>query len=443
MMDPIKAYATNLQNLKDLSTNNFIACASCILKIQSSSASNDFDTIMNGAIRMFESQKTQESIHYRYCGNRGYVNEHAIVSDALATLCRNYPREKTLSIVQACISRLRIYCGSDVNKLVEITKLIEKMRSFYNSEDVEKWFQSVVDGFVAIVEKLPVASSSSTQYPYQRSPSSDVLLNTSTELLFRHLFEFGESNDIKRVQQWAVTVQLEQLSKLNKIFDRAASSFPALTYRDASAAHEFVEAVKSRFMESKLADLYARYQKLVPTTQTAHPVFLSWSMPHATTSCRALTAFLRSPRSGPERIIVGGGINYARSLASGSNRYSASSNQRDQLHQGYSAVIEATSNTGKNAAIVVFKTCALFDAQMSKHTSDLAELSKLANEIVCLEVLYRFKTWLRWLPMGLFPTLFPSVQPASSQIQQRSHVWKLLRSNRYHSFVFQLGNQWQ
>jgi hypothetical protein len=378
IMDPMKAYATNLQNRKHLSTNNFIACTSFILKIQSSSASYDFDTIMNGAIRKFESQEIQQLIHYRYGGYHGYASEHAIVSDALATLCRNYPREKTLSIAQACISRLRIYGGNDVDKLAEVVKLIEKLRSFYNSEVVEKWFRDVTEDFVAIVEKLPLASSSWTQ---KRSPPSDILSKNSFGLLFRHLFEFGESNDIKRVRQWATNVvQVEPLSKLDAILDRVASSPPAPTYRDASAIHEFVQEVKSRARELKLAGLYSRYLKLAPATQTANPVF-SWSMPRATTSCQALTAFLRSPRIGPERIVVGGGIKYSRSLASGSNRYSASSNQRDQLNQGYSAVIEATSNTGKNAAIVVFKTRALFDAQMSKHTSDLAELSKLANEI--------------------------------------------------------------
>jgi hypothetical protein len=42
-------------------------------------------------------------------------------------------------------------------------------------------------------------------------------------------------------------------------------------------------------------------------TQGGPPVF-SWSMPEAFTSNSALTAFLRSPRSGPETIVVGGGI---------------------------------------------------------------------------------------------------------------------------------------
>ena len=100
-------------------------------------------------------------------------------------------------------------------------------------------------------------------------------------------------------------------------------------------------------------------------------------MPHATTSCQALTAFLRSSRSGPEKIIVGGGINYPRSLS-----YSPTSDQRDLLKKGFSAKISVTSATGKNAAIVVIKeTRTLFDAQLSKHTIDLVELSKLAGEI--------------------------------------------------------------
>jgi hypothetical protein len=48
------------------------------------------------------------------------------------------------------------------------------------------------------------------------------------------LFEFGTSNDIKRVEDWAMKAQLGQLSKLENVLDRFSSSASGATYLDAA-----------------------------------------------------------------------------------------------------------------------------------------------------------------------------------------------------------------
>lgn len=181
--------------------------------------------------------------------------------------------------------------------------------------------------------------------------------------------------------------QLTQLTKLEDILTRiTSSSSVAPTYRDAAAANAMVQAVKSRVKSLKLSELFTQHQKLLASTQRGAPVF-SWAMPQASTSNPALTAFLRSPRTGPETIVVGGGINNARALSgtsrhSYSYRYSSSSNRSsDPLKQGYSATIEATNANGRNASIRVTKTRALHDARLKKHREDLAALTKCAADI--------------------------------------------------------------
>ena len=155
---------------------------------------------------------------------------------------------------------------------------------------------------------------------------------------------------------------------LNKVVTVALA---APTYRDAAAVNEFVQAVQCRLKMLKMSVLHIRYQKLVSATQNGEPVF-SWSMPQATSPNTTLTAFLRSPRAGPETIVVGGGINNARSLVGlgrsydSYRRYSSSADNcsSDPLKQGYSASITATSATGINAAIRVTKTRALYEARV-------------------------------------------------------------------------------
>lgn len=120
-------------------------------------------------------------------------------------------------------------------------------------------------------------------------------------------------------------------------------------------------------------------------TRRGLPVF-SWSMSEAFTSNSALTAFLRSPRSGFETIVVGGGINNARSLAgtsrhSYSYRSSSSNCSSEQLNRGYSATIEATRATGQAASARVTKTRALFDTRMKKFRDDMSALAKVTKDI--------------------------------------------------------------
>lgn len=213
-----------------------------------------------------------------------------------------------------------------------------------------------------------------------------MLSSYNDDELFRRLFESGVRDDIQKVESWAMKGQLGQLSKLEKILDRVTNaSLGPLTYRDAIASNGFIQAIHSRIQKFETQHLHSRYQKLLAATRGGAPVF-SWSMPLATASNPALTTFLRSPRTGPKLIIVGGGINNARSLA-GTARYSyrgyLSSGNRDsyQFERGYSATIEATQATGQNASIRVTKTRAFHEARMKKYREDLSELSRVSEEI--------------------------------------------------------------
>lgn len=385
--NPIKAYVAKLRNRKELNIDSFIRVADLILKIQQASDSNGFELDLNEAIKDFESQKGNQTPSSGYYSYRSQYNSSSTqaTATALVAFCQSHPREKTMPVIDASISRLRGENCTNVNKLNEVASLLQRLRAFQDSKNIERWFHSVVEDFISIVEKLPSTSSSSTRYSYGGS-SGDALSGNNAEELFRRLLEFGGSNDIKRVQQWAMTAQLGQLSKLESTLNRVLSGTSNTpTSPDAAAASAFVQAVKGRIKTLKLCDLYARHQKLLSATQGRQPVF-SWSMPQANTSSPALTAFLRSPRSGPETIIVGGGIGNARFLAGGGSRYgysrySSNSNRSDPLQQGYSATIEATRATGRSAAIRVTKTRALHEARMKKYTNDLAELTKTTDEI--------------------------------------------------------------
>lgn len=358
-IDPINAYATTLANQDTRNICDFITNMSFLLNIQTTPES------MNDAVRIFETREKTYSHSKQSSSQAVFV--------ALESFCCHHPREKTMPIVQACISRLWGDSGTDVDKLVEVVNILEKLRSFNNPEDIERLFHGVVKEFLAIVDKVLINDSSPTQHSYGWCGWRDrhILYNNNIDKLFRHLFELGGSNVITGVEQWAMKAQqLEQLSKFDAILDRVTSHASLTsTYCDDAATNDFVQAVKSRVKELKLSDLFTRYQKLLPATQIA-PSGFSWSMPQANTPCEALTAFLKSPRSGPEELIVGGGINNARKLASGAHRYTIVANANQQ---GYSVRIEATSAMGKNAAIIVTKT--------SDYTNALAELSSLAAEI--------------------------------------------------------------
>ena len=259
----------------------------------------------------------------------------------MVSLAHRHPSTNTKAVVQACIARMRKQQITH-DKLIQRISVLQRLRAFYDSRDVHVWFHDVVMDFISIVNNLPPSSPAPTRY----GGSSDVLSSNKADELFRMLFKFGTSNDIKRVEDWAMKAQLGQLSKLESILDRLCSTASNTTYLDAAASSAFIQAVNSRTKTLKLADLHSRHQKLLVATQGGPPVF-SWSMPQASTSNSALTAFLRSPRSGPTTIVVGGGINNARSLAGASRRsysYRSSSSNRssEQLKRGYSATIEAT-----------------------------------------------------------------------------------------------------
>ena len=99
------------------------------------------------------------------------------------------------------------------------------------------------------------------------------------------------------------------MQELEKVWMRVPSP------RDPATMHSFVGRLRERAQHVRITQLEQHYQDLQSHIQQGEPAF-SWCLDTVEeTPCSALTAFLRSPRSGPERIWIEGGINMARQLA--------------------------------------------------------------------------------------------------------------------------------
>lgn len=158
--DPVKAYSAKLAARKDLNMADFLKVANCFLRMQTASGSTDFDAMLDQKVKDFETRTTNQSPASNYGGysygyRSNYNSSTQASADALVSLSQHHPREKTKPVVQACIARLRKQDGNSTDKLGQRANLLQWLRSFHDSSDVENWYRGVVDDFVTTVEKLP------------------------------------------------------------------------------------------------------------------------------------------------------------------------------------------------------------------------------------------------------------------------------------------------
>lgn len=116
-----------------------------------------------------------------------------------------------------------------------------------------------------------------------------------------------------------------------------------------------------------IAHLQSQRQKLLASTPFPPPPF-SWHMPYAQHRCPQIQSFLRCPEQ-CKTLIVGGGVCASREL-SGCHRC-----------ETFSAHIQATRATGRNASVIVMKTREYHKNIVSTYDFILREVHTLDYEI--------------------------------------------------------------
>lgn len=196
----------------------------------------------------------------------------------------------------------------------------------------------------------------------------------------RELLCNGAPDLLERVEKWAASASYETLCDANTILQKANSL--SLSSEHASATDKLINAIASREEEVALLEYKRIESDLLRATSCGKPVF-SWSMPMARSGSAALDSFLHGIEKGPREIVVGGGINHARTLA-GSSRYGGygySTTPHEHIRNGFSATIQNTQKTGRNASIIVTKTDKWFQAHLQEYETNMKELGKVRQNI--------------------------------------------------------------
>jgi hypothetical protein len=260
--------------------------------------------------------------------------------------------------VLACFARLRKESVPNIpSELLKRANALEKIRQNVSVFDANDICKEIVQDFVEDIQSI--------------SLSSDI---NNLTLLAKFLFEFGDNLHLQRFKQWVSGACSTRISKISAAFSQVSvSDTPKLEAKKRS----YVEILNRQLQEQKIQDLRQECQtlqtqqhSLIRALRNGTPNF-SWSMPNAQINNSTLKSFFGSSEVGPKTIVVGGGVKYARSLAYG-------------LQSGYSATI-SVRGTGRNAAVVVTKTRAFYDAQMKKYQDDKKELGNIEEKLLSLK----------------------------------------------------------
>jgi hypothetical protein len=149
----------------------------------------------------------------------------------------------------------------------------------------------------------------------------------------------------------------------------------------------------------KLKEIYEDYASLVERTSSGVPVG-SWCIPNAQTPNQEITEFLRSRQSGTQRVVIGGGIDNARTLqflrgeklipefnftsSALDHRVvtaTAAESSSSPMPPGVKITTDQYSGCGNKAAVVVTKIRPMFDRQVEQYQTDMGMLAKMIREI--------------------------------------------------------------
>jgi len=284
-----------------------------------------------------------------------------------------------VKFVNPIFARWRTLQKYSVDHLAEEILAMRKLAHQVPALEMYDLQLAMMEDFLSIMnQKSKTISGSTTQYS-QSYRAGATWKNQKIGVIIEELISYGTPLIFEQVEIWASSALCADLLDADSIFQNINSSHIASEH--VAAKDKCVMLIHSCSRKLMVADYQKQVSELQLATQHGKPVF-SWRMTNARTGCTTLDQFLRSTNNGPTEITVGGGINYARSLARGP-QYGYSGNTSLQrgicISKGYSAKITVTSKTGANASVIVNKTQQWYNEMVQAYETNMKKLSPAAQ----------------------------------------------------------------
>lgn len=300
----------------------------------------------------------------------------AAICERIIVLASSHSGNHIVKFVKPIFARWRKVQKYSVDHLAEEILAMRKLAHQVPALEMYDLRLAMMEDFVSIMNQKSKTTSSSTAQYSQSYRAGTTWKNQKISVIIQELISYGTPHIFEQVEIWASSASCADLLDADSIFQNINSSHIASEH--VAAKDKCVMLIHSCSRKLMVADYQKQVSELQLATQHGKPVF-SWRMPNARTGCTALDQFLRSTNKGPTEITVGGGINYARSLARGRPQYGYSGNTSSQrgihITKGYSAEITVTSKTGANASVIVNKTQQWYNEMVQVYETNMKKLS--------------------------------------------------------------------
>jgi hypothetical protein len=344
--------------------------------------------IFKDAIDRFEKSPVAEHGGHPYYRSHETDWEPYLVVEKILRLSNLYGWERVQPTVKSCFVRIQKTKKKrkSVDHLADQVKVLQKLAEQVSAvktdavqsnelealvtvaSDTEEIRSNVLEAFVALVEAKP--------------NWSNVWTNPKAEVLVQELLTRGTPALFQRIQNWAygAGASYTSLAEARSVVEKVNTS--AFVCVHATAKEECVKAINESFRKLSIEHHQQVENELLRLTRDGKPIF-SWRMANARTGNASVDTFLKGPDQGPSKILVGDGINNARRLAVSCRygRVGYSRTNAEYRSNGYSAEIQNTEDSGRNASVVVTKTNQWYKAQLEEYKKNMTKLSEVHTKL--------------------------------------------------------------